>query len=147
MEISGIYKYTLIDQIFGHSVGGLYSTNSFLIILSLIFLLTDTYYKKEIPLYSYGLYIIILMFTAIIKQDMSFFLLHICNSSVLFALVFIATLSLFSPYTKKRTLIYSVLIGLLIIPLSLYFNFNEGVYIAILIANIVVIIWGLLEKL
>jgi hypothetical protein len=147
LEASGLYQYSFIDQILGRNVSGLFTSNVLLLVLSYLFLFTDEYYKKEIPIYSYGIYLIMLMFFSIIKKNMSYFLLHICDSNVLFALIFISTLSLFSPYTKKRNIVYGILIGVLTVPLSLLFNVYEGVYIAILIANLLMIILKYVEPI
>ena len=112
-----------------------------LLVLGLI-LMENYYYKKEIPIYSYGLYFVSLIGYAIYKSDMTFFLEYFCNSQVVAALVFLAPLSLFSPYSSKRKSLYSFLIGGLILPLSIKFTFHEGVYLAILISNLCLLFLG-----
>lgn len=141
LESSGMFVYSLIDNINGHNISGLFTSNVLLIIFSFIFLSFDFYYKKEIPLISYGLYFLEILGYSIYKSDMRIFLNNFLNSTILFALVFIATIPLFSPYSKKRKMMYSIFIGILTLPLSLKFSFYEGIYIVIIFANIFIFIW------
>ncbi len=144
IEESGIFQYSILDILLGYGIGGIYTTSVFLIILSLIILAIDNYYKKEISFYSYGIYLITLFIYAFIKQDMSLILVYMFSSSILFGLIFIATLSNYSPYTKKMKFFYSLVLGCSILPFSLLVNFQEGIYISIILANFLVILLNLL---
>lgn len=139
LEESHLFVYSYMDGIFGNNVSGLFISSTFITILSLILLCFDTYYKKEIPLYSYGIYLVTLVFYGFWKSDMVFILNNMFSSTVLFVLVILAPLSSFSPYSKKRIFFYSVLLGLLILPFSLLTNFFEGVYISTLFVNFILI--------
>lgn len=139
LEASGLFQYSFIDSILGQNISGLFTSNIVFIFIAMFLLGIDEYYKKEIPLYSYGIYVITLILYAIIKQDMAFLLINMFSSSILFALVFIAPLSCYSPYDKRKKFIYSLLIGLLTLPLSLITNFYEGIYISIIFVNILMI--------
>lgn len=139
LEESHMFVYSYLDSIFGNNVSGLFTSNVFLILISYVLLFFDTYYKKEIPLYSYGVYLLTLVCYAILKSNMNLILSSMFSSSVLFAFAFIAPLSSFSPYSKKRTLFYSVLLGFGVLPFSLITNFYEGVYFALFLANISII--------
>lgn len=136
LENSGLFQYSFLDVLFGHQISGLFTSNVVLLLFSLFLLGIDAYYKKEIPLYSYGFYIISLVIYSIIKQDMGFILTHFFSSSVLFAFIFIATLSIASPYTKRKKFMYSFFIGSTTLIFSLMTNFYEGVYISIVFANL-----------
>ncbi len=142
LEMSNRFVYSFVDGLVGHQTSGLFISNVLLVFGSFIFLSFDAYYKKEIPIYSYGLYFVSLIGYAIYKSDMTFFLEYFCNSQVVAALVFLAPLSLFSPYSSKRKSLYSFLIGGLILPLSIKFTFHEGVYLAILISNLCLLFLG-----
>ncbi len=139
LEESNLFVYSYLDSIFGHNVSGLFTSNVFLSFVSLGLFSFDIYYKKEIPFYSYGVYLLTLVFYAFLKSDMNLILAHMFSSTILFALVFIAPLSSFSPYSKKRTLFYSILLGITILPFSLLTNFFEGVYISLILVNFLLI--------
>lgn len=139
LEESHMFAYSYLDSIFGNNVSGLFTSNVFFILLSYAVLYFDTYYKKEIPIYSYGIYLLTLVCYAIFKSNMNLILSSMFSSSVLFALVFIAPLSSFSPYSKKRILFYSILLGGFILPFSILTNFYEGVYLALFLANVSII--------
>ena len=140
LEESHLFVYSFLDGMLGHSVGGLFTTNVLLIFLSLLFLSFDYYYKKEIPLYSYGFYLLTLIFYSFWQGDIRFILSNMFSSTILFALVFLAPLDLFSPYSRKRKVFYSFFLGVFILPFSLYFTFYEGVYFSLILANFVVIL-------
>lgn len=145
LENSHLFIYSYLDSLFGHTTSGLFSSSTLLIIISFVILNFDTYYKKEIPFYSYGVYLLTLVIYSFFKSDMTIVLKEMLDSSILFALIFIAPLSSFSPYSKKRIFFYSILLGLLILPFSLMFNFYEGVYIALFFVNILLIILNYLQ--
>lgn len=139
LEESGLFVYSYLDGIFGYIKGGLFTSSAVLILISFLLLVFDTYYKKEIPFYSYGIYFLSLLFFSIYKGDMNFLLAHMFSSDVLFLLVFLAPLSSFSPYSKKRITLYSILVGFLILPFSLLTNFYEGAYLSLILANLLLI--------
>lgn len=145
LEESNLFVYSYLDGIFGNNVSGIFTSNIFLSFLSLLILCFDTYYKKEIPLYSYGVYLLTLVFYAFLKSDMNFILSHMFSSTILFVLVFIAPLSSFSPYSKKRIFFYSILLGLFILPFSLLTNFYEGIYIVLILVNLLLIFLNVLQ--
>ncbi len=146
LEESHMFIYSYLDGIFGHNVSAIFTSNVFFILLSFGVLFFDSYYKKEIPFYSYGFYIITLVFYAFLKSDMNFILNNLFSSTILFVIVFLAPLSCFSPYTKKRTFIYCILFGGTILPFSLLINFYEGVYIALALSNSVVVLLNAIQK-
>lgn len=140
LEESGLFVYSFLDGILGHNISGLFTSCVVLIFISFLVLCFDYYYKKEIPLYSYGFYLLTLASYSIWKNDMAFLLTHMFSSMVLFVLVFLAPLDLFSPYSKKRKTMYSFLLGVGILPFSLYTNFSEGVFFSLILANLLVIL-------
>jgi len=137
LESSGLFQYTFVDSLLGSNISGLFVSNVILLLISFIVFSFDYYYKKEIPLIGYGTFLGTLIIYTIFKGDLAYFLQHMFLADILFALILVATLSCFSPYTIKGKTVYSVMVGMLILPFSIIFNFYEGVYIAILIANII----------
>ncbi len=146
LEISGLFQYSLLDSLIGYNVGCCYSTSVLILILGVIILLFDEYYKKEIPLYSYGFYLLTLFLYAFFKQDMKIILVNMFSSSILFGIIFVGTLSNFTPCTKKKKFLYSLILGFSILPFSLLVNFNEGVYISIVLANFILNLGDLVFK-
>ena len=120
----------------GHNISGIFTSNIILIFIAFFFLCSDEYYKKDISINSYGIYLLTLSIYTFINQDITFLLKNMFSSNILFGLVFVATLSCYTPYQKKEKLIYNILIGCLILPLSLIINFFEGIYISIVLANL-----------
>lgn len=137
IEASGIFQYSILDSLFGHNISGLYTSNTLVILFTLFILELDEFYKKEIPLYSYGMFGFTVVIYAFVKKDMQFLLTHLFSSNVLFVLTFVATISNYTPYSKSAKRFYSILLGCTILPFSLITNFYEGVYISIILASIV----------
>lgn len=140
LEESGLFVYSFLDGLLGFTVGGLFTSSVLLTFVCFVVLCFDYYYKKEIPIFSYGFYLLTLVFYAIWKNDMAFLLTHMFSSTVLFVLVFLAPLDLFSPYSRKRKAMYSFLLGVGVLPFSLLFNFYEGVYFSLILANFLLIL-------
>ena len=136
LESSALFQYSFIDSLMGHNISGIFTSNVILIFMAFFFLCSDEYYKKDISINSYGIYLLTLLIYTFISQDITFLLRNMFSSNVLFGLVFVATLSCYTPYQKKHKFIYNVLIGGLILPLSLLVNFFEGIYISIVLANL-----------
>ena len=137
LEQTNLYTYSFLDTLIGHQISAIFTSNVLLILIAFLIFFFDYYYKKEIPLYSYGLYFLSLLILAIIKNDMNFLLQNIFSSTILFALVFLAPFSLYSPKTSKNKLIYSIIIGLSILPFSLIFSFYEGIYLSLIFASFI----------
>lgn len=142
-ENSIVTNYTTLDVFLGHSISSIGSASTFIIILTYLFLLVVPTYKKNIPLeiiLSYFIMILISSFFGFsIKEEIKLMLIN----EIFFASVFVATLPNYSPYTLRKELLYSILIGVLgFVFCKLYLH--EGIYISILISNLIFII---IEKL
>lgn len=136
LESSQEIQYSLVDALFGRNVSGLFHSNIVLLACSLLLFSFDSYYKKEIPILGYAFYCLTLVFYSIFKGDILLLLRPLLSGSVWFALIFVAPFLPFSPERKKDRILYSAIIGILILPFSLLFNFYEGVYISILFGNL-----------
>ena len=122
------HSYTLIDYLLGKGPGGLCNTLLIMSVISLIVLSFKYNYKRQIPLLGFSVYYVLSLITFIIcgKFDYDIFL----NNNVIFAFIFLAPISLFSPYTRGGCYIYALLLGILCY-LSSFINVNVGVYIVI----------------
>lgn len=147
LEMSHQYVYSYLDTLLGFNESGMFTSFTIGSIISYILLCFDHFYKKEIPIYTYSFYILSLFIYSFWKRDMLFLLNHLFLSSILFGIVFLVPLSCFSPYTPKRKILYGVMIGILILPFSLFTNFHEGIYIAIILANFIQIFLNWLQKI
>ncbi len=146
LELSKDFQYSFLDSFIGFHVSGLYISSTMILFLFLFIFCFDYYYKKEIVLYSYGIFGISLLVYSLLKENMGFMLMHLLDSNILFPLIFIAPLSLFSPYSKKGKWLYGILIGILTLPCICLTNVYEGTYIAIFFVNILFNLLNLVIK-
>ena len=127
------HKYSLIDYLLGYGYGGL--SNTFLIfsIISLIILCAKFSFKKHIPLTAFTVFYSLLMITSFIKGniDINLFL----NNNFIFGVIFIAPLTLYSPYTKGGCFLYGIMLGLLSY-ISTFLDLNIGVYVSLLLLEL-----------
>ncbi|MBO5096356.1 MAG: RnfABCDGE type electron transport complex subunit D [Bacilli bacterium] len=145
LEFSNEYAYTLADSFVGNQIGGTFSTSVLLIFVSFIILSLNKIYKTKIVLISLISYLCTLSLLLLTKDYMKIFTI-MQNSSNIFAFVFIAPFSLYSPYKFKEVLFYSLLIGIGSALLSYFVILHEGAIIAILLANIFLIIYNKIHK-
>ena len=125
---------------FGRSIGGIGTTNHFLLLIAYILFIFIPSYKKEIPCISLITYIIMIIISTIFNQSIIINIHELINSEFLFGIIFIATIPNYSPIVFKDKVIYSILIGIISFIFNKLINPFEGIFIAILIANIIMII-------
>ena len=129
-----------LDMFFGRSIGGIGTINHFLIIITFFILLSIKSYKKEITISSFITYGICIIISLFFKFNLYQNINIILNGSLLFGIVFIATIPYYSPIMFKDKIIYGILIGVFSFIFNYLINSYEGVLVAILIANIIMII-------
>lgn len=130
-------SFTLFDAFFGRSVMNFGTTNIFLIICAFLYLTYRGYYKKEIPLAIVIAYLVSgVGINLLLHKEIGVIFSTLITTNILFVSVLVATLSLFSPYTKEGSIIYGVLIGLLTSIFSYYFNPNEVIFVIIFIISL-----------
>ena len=141
VEMNTAYSYGSLDALFGKSIGAFGTTNIFLILLVFFFLATNFYYKKELPIYAFISYSLCFLGGLILNNSypVSAFL----NSSFFFAIVFLLPESKTSPALKKEQFIYGVSMGIISYLFIFIFNMLEGAYIALLIVNIIWLVYYL----
>lgn len=136
-EKNHILIYSIADIFFGRNIGGIFTTSIFWSFLSFLLLCFNPYYKKEIPLYSIGVFCLLtFIFEMIIPTGD--FLKSLFHSSFMFGSIFISPEIYYSPYTEKGKICYSILIGLLGFLLIRFFSPFTGIYIGILMISILV---------
>ena len=134
LEATSSYAYNFMDLFFGRQIGGVSSTSVFFIIISFIYLLTDYYYKKEIPIFAYISYAVVVLLSFIWTNDINSTLKLLISATPLFAFVFIAPISIYSPYTFKGKMLYGILIGALTAVLSFFLEL-EAAFIVLLVLS------------
>ena len=110
-----------LDYLIGRGSGGINTTYILVLIISLIVLSVNRYYKKEIPLYSSITFISCLTFYLIFTNRIGTILDNIFTNGILFSYIFIAPEFLTSSYTKKGKIIYSIIIGVVTFILYLFY--------------------------
>lgn len=145
LESANEYAYTLVDIFIGNQVGGMFSTSVLLILISLVILCLNKLYKSKIALVSLASYLLVLTILLFTKDYMNIFTTML-NSSNIFTFVFIAPFSIYSPYKAKEVTIYSLIVGIGSALISYFLILQEGAVIAILIANIVLILFNKFHK-
>lgn len=135
LSINDNHLLTFTNYFIGYTHSNLYINSILLIIIGYLILCANSIYKKDIFLYTSGIYIILIFILSLIKNDLSLYFYTNNLNLVLFSYAFIAPLSKYSSYTIKGKIVYSLLISMITFILTIL-NINYGVIIAILIANI-----------
>lgn len=110
-----------LDYLIGRGSGGVNTTHVILLIISLVILCNQKFYKKEIPFYSSIFFSLGIIIYSVITNDIGKSIDHIFSNGILFTYVFIATDSLTSPRTYKGKIIYSIIIGLVTVGLYIIY--------------------------
>lgn len=132
-EESVVHNYTLTNYLFGCGSGGISNTLTIYSILSFIYLITKFEYKKHIPITAFVVYYVLITISFLLgnNADINFTL----NNNLIFAFVYLNTISIFTPYTKGGNYIYGFALGLFTFLFS-FFDINIGVYITSLILSL-----------
>ncbi len=134
--------YKTIDIFLGKNIGGVAITNILLLIISLIFLCTSFYYKKEIALITLVTYLGLTFFGSIINDDANLFI-NLLNSSVFYNSIFLIPFNNYSPINKKNQIFYALFSGICIF---IGKNSISGVFLAAFISNTIFYLIDILSK-
>lgn len=134
IESSVAHNYAFADFLIGKSSGGVSNTLIVMSLISLIILCININYKKHIPIVGLVTFYSLITMTCLItsKVDINLFL----NSNLLFAFVFLAPLSVFTPYTKGGAYMFGLLMGAFSFALS-FIDINLAVYLSIFILSFI----------
>ena len=136
--------YKTIDVFLGQSVGGVGITNIMLLLIGLLVFCFSFYYKREIPLISLGVFVLLTGVVSISKVDSNLFL-NIFNSSVFYITIFLLPFNEYSPLVKKDQIIYGIILGIIIFVGSCY-NSIYGPFIGVFIGNTLFYLIEVLSK-
>jgi len=135
LEASNNYAYSFSDIIFGRQVGGVFSSSFLWTLIALIYLCTDYYYKKEIPIFSYLTYGLIIVVSMFFTKDLNWTINNLVASSPLFVFTFAAPISIYSSYTPKGKIIFGIIVGIITGVLTLLIGNLEAAIIAVAVTS------------
>lgn len=119
--VSNNLNLNLLDYIIGKSYGAINTTFILGIIIGLVILSSKSFYKKEIPFYSFIIYLLCIIVYSIITKDYNSILNNLLSNNIIFILVFVASIPNSSPYTRKGMLFYSIIVATCSFGLSLIY--------------------------
>ena len=138
-ELYGLGSSVSLSNLFiGFRIGEIGTISNLLVLISFVLLLFNKFYKKDIALSGIITYSLLTLFFVLLKvitfNDALVFML---DSSVLFVMVFVLTLSDASPVLKGGRILYGVLVGILCAIFVNVFKFYIGIYFVILGLSII----------
>ena len=132
LEENYAFSFSFLDILMGRSIGGISSTSIIFSLIAYLILLSNYYYKKDIPFTINLTYIICMVIYFYITKNSN----YLINSDLVFGSIFVATLPTFSPYKERTQIITSIFIGLIAFILSIYFNSIISIYLSIFIMSL-----------
>ena len=125
-ESSHTLKYGILDYLFGKGPGGIGNTFLLLTIIVALIYLFNRQDKKHIVISFIITHVILTIIASFITKDIS--ISHFINNNILFGIVIIAPLSLYSPYTRGGCYLYGIILGVICFAAS-FWDVNLGFYI------------------
>ena len=110
-----------LDYLLGKGSAGLNASCTLLSLASYLYLSTKAFYKREIPLYSFLTYSILMVIYLSFIGDINSLFVRLLSNGTIFSLVFVSTMGTTSSYTKRGRICYALILGILMFILS--FNF------------------------
>lgn len=145
-DISIETNFSTFDLFLGRGIGGIGTSNILLLLICFLIMLLNKAYKNEIPIISFVLYILTLCIVDLfLNNSIIFDIKELIKSEFIYGIIFIATISFYSPIKYKEKNIYAIIIGILSFIFNKILNIYEGVFIAILIADIIIICYEKIE--
>ncbi len=133
LEMETEYSFSYLDLLWGRSIGGVCSTSAIFAVVCFCILLTDPYYKKEIPIISSITYFILGALYYVIFHDLSLLTTNIAG--VLLAFITLASIPNYAPYIVKARMIYAVSLAILTFIINIWIPY-DGIFIALFITSI-----------
>ena len=110
-----------LDYLLGKGSAGLNASCTLLSLASYLYLSTKDFYKKEIPLYSFLIYSILMVIYLSFIGDINSLFVRLLSNGTIFSLVFVSTMGTTSSYTKRGRIFYALILGILMFILSFSF--------------------------
>jgi len=125
------------DYFIGRGVGCIGTTSALCVLIGLVVLIFNTYYKKDTSLMcilSYALVSLLVYFVGGIK--FSSILMETFSSGFLFVAVFVVSMSNATPVVKGGRLFYGFLLGVICAVCVLLLHLEIGMYVAVLVLGL-----------
>ena len=110
-----------LDYLLGKGSAGLNASCTLLSLTSYLYLSTKAFYKREIPLYSFLTYSILMVIYLSFIGDINSLFVRLLSNGTIFSLVFVSTIGTTSSYTKRGRICYALILGILLFILSFSF--------------------------
>ena len=110
-----------LDYLLGKGSAGLNASCTLLSLVSYLYLSTKDFYKKEIPLYSFLIYSILMVIYLSFIGDINSLFVRLLSNGTIFSLVFVSTMGTTSSYTHRGRIAYALILGILMFALSFGF--------------------------
>ena len=110
-----------LDYLLGKGSAGLNASCTLLSLESYLYLSTKAFYKREIPLYSFLTYSILMVIYLSFIGDINSLFVRLLSNGTIFSLVFVSTMGTTSSYTKRGRICYALILGILMFILSFSF--------------------------
>lgn len=110
-----------LDYLLGKGSAGLNASCTLLSLVSYLYLSTKAFYKREIPLYSFLIYSILMVIYLSFIGDINSLFVRLLSNGTIFSLVFVSTMGTTSSYTKRGRICYALILGILMFILSFSF--------------------------
>lgn len=110
-----------LDYLLGKGSAGLNASCTLLSLASHLYLSTKAFYKREIPLYSFLTYSILMVIYLSFIGDINSLFVRLLSNGTIFSLVFVSTMGSTSSYTKRGRICYALILGILMFILSFSF--------------------------
>lgn len=121
LVINGNTNLDGLDYLLGKGSAGLNASCTLLSLTSYLYLSTKDFYKKEIPLYSFLIYSILMVIYLSFIGDINSLFVRLLSNGTIFSLVFVSTMGTTSSYTKRGRICYALILGILMFILSFSF--------------------------
>lgn len=140
-------NFTTLDLFLGRSIGGLSTSNILLLLIIYLILFLNKAYKKDIPIYSFVSYFIsLIIYSILFRKSIIINIKELISSEFIFGIILISTIPHFSPVENKDKIVYGLLVGILSFIFNKLTNIYEGIFIAIVISNIIIYIYQKLRE-
>lgn len=110
-----------LDYLLGKGSTGLNASCTLLSLASYLYLSTKGFYKREMPLYSFLIYSLLMVIYLSFIGDINSLFVRLLSNGTIFSLVFVSTMGTTSSYTKRGRICYALILGILMFILSFSF--------------------------
>ena len=138
-ESANELTFNKMQYFIGNGVGEIGTTSTLCALIGFVILLFNRYYKKDVAIVgSIGYALVALLLYVTGSLTFSEMLINLFTSGFMFAIIFVASISLSSPIIKGGRFVYSLLIGIISSVLVNVYDIGYAIYIVILVMSLLV---------